>query len=41
MEPLNYIEIIPNEILCMIAAYLPAHYLYIFVKWCVKISHNN
>ena len=36
MDPINYIEIIPNEILCMIAAYLPAHYLYIFVKMVCK-----
>ena len=36
MDPINYIDIIPNEILCMITAYLPAHYLYIFIKMVCK-----
>jgi hypothetical protein len=36
MESINYLEIIPNEVLYMITAHIPAPYSYIFVTMTCK-----
>jgi hypothetical protein len=36
MDSMNYLEIIPDEILCMITAYISAPYSYIFIMMICK-----
>jgi hypothetical protein len=36
MDSVNYLEIIPNKILCIILAYIPTHYLHIFIIMTCK-----